>query len=169
MKEEEWKQIIMNGIEYDYLISNHGRVFSLKRQKLLKPHKKDNGYLNTNLRNNGENHVFLIHRLVAIHFIPNDDEEKTEVNHIDENKENNHVENLEWCTREYNMKHGTIQQRITNSTRKTCAKRVKCVETGQEFDSINEASKFLGVHKSSLRACLKGKSKTCKNLHWEYI
>ena len=78
MKDEEWKQIVINDVQYDYLISNHGRVFSLKSQKLLKPHKKDNGYLNTNLRNNGENHVFLIHCLVAIHFIPNDDEEKTE-------------------------------------------------------------------------------------------
>ena len=162
--QEEWKQIIMNGIEFDYLISSYGRVFSLKRQKMMNPTKKGNGYLHVGLRKNNTKYMFLVHRLVAVHFISNDDEEKTEVNHIDENKENNHVENLEWCTREYNMKHGTIQQRITDTTRKTCAKRVRCVETGQEFESINEASRFLGVHKSSLQACLKGKTKTCITL-----
>ena len=168
--DEQWKQIIMNGIEYDYLISNHGRVFSLKRQKMLKPRKHTGGYLKVKLFKNDKEKYFLIHRLVAIHFIPNNDEEKTEVNHIDENKENNHVENLEWCTREYNMRYGTRIERQKKTTLDSGrGKRVRCVETHQEFESVHEASRFLGVDNSSLRACLKGRTKTCKGLHWEYI
>ena len=167
--EEKWKQIVIDGIEYDYLISSHGRVFSLKRQKIKRQVKKGNDYLYVNLHKDGISRNFRVHRLVAIHFIPNDDEEKTEVNHIDENKENNHVENLEWCTREYNMKHGTIQQRITDSTRKTCAKRVRCVETGQEFESVGEACKQCGLKIANLSACLHGKRKTTGGYHWEFV
>ena len=167
--EEKWKQIVMDGIEYDYMISTYGRVYSLKRQKIMKLVKKSNGYLHVGLRKNDKKHMFHVHRLVAIHFIPNHDEEKTEVNHIDENKENNHVENLEWCTREYNMKHGTIQKRISYAVRKTCAKRIKCVETGQIFDTVMEACRALNLKDSNIIACLKGRRKTTGGYHWEYV
>ena len=164
---EEWKDI--NGYEGLYMISNFGRIKSLYQNRILKPKVDKNGYLEIGLMKNKRRKYFRVHRLVAIHFIPNDDEEKTEVNHIDENKENNHVENLEWCTREYNMKHGTIQQRITDSTRKTCAKRVRCVETGQEFESVGEACKQCGLKIANLSACLHGKRKTTGGYHWEFV
>ena len=167
---EEWKQIVMNGIKYDYLISSHGRVFGLKRQKMLKLRNHHCGYLRVKLSKNDEESYFLVHRLVAEHFIPNDDETKTDVNHIDENKKNNHVENLEWCTRKQNINHGTRTERQTKTVlNKGRGKRVKCVETGQEFESINEASRTLGVDNSALRGCLKGRTKTCGGYHWEYL
>lgn len=84
--QEEWKQIIIDGIEYNYLISTHGRVFSLKTQKTLKNRDTSKGYYRVALGIDGKTQEFLVHRLVAYTFIPNDDPvNKIEVNHIDEN------------------------------------------------------------------------------------
>ena len=119
---EEWKDIVIekNGVTYDftgkYQVSNFGRVRSLNynhktgKIKLLKINKHGNGYCVVSLYENKKQKQFLVHRLVAFAFIPNPNG-YTEVNHIDENKENNHVENLEWCTREYNMTYGTSKER----------------------------------------------------------
>ena len=169
MKDEEWKQIVINDVQYDYLISNHGRVFSLKSQKIKKQTKTKDGYCKINLNKNGKSYTFLIHRLVAIHFILNDDETKTEVNHIDENKENNHVENLEWCTREYNMSYGMRTERQTNTISKTQGKRILCIETGQIFNTIMEACQVLNLKDANIIACLKGRRKTTGGYHWEYV
>jgi len=103
--EEIWK-IIENFP--DYMISDWGRVKSFKRYKdiiLLKQGKGSNGYLQVDLCKNGKQHPKSIHRLVLEAFKPNEDLNKTECNHKDGNKENNYVENLEWCTRSDNMKH----------------------------------------------------------------
>ena len=109
--EEQWKQIVMNDMEFDYLISSYGRVYSLKTQKILANRYDKQGYIRVALRKDGNPYYFLVHRLVAFHFIPNDDETKVEVNHIDENPSNNHVENLEWCTSKYNVNYGGRTER----------------------------------------------------------
>lgn len=81
-----------------YQISNKGRVWSCKRQRYLSPFTNNSGYKAINIiAANGKRKGELIHRLVALHFIDNP-EGKPEVNHIDRNKENNTVENLEWVT-----------------------------------------------------------------------
>lgn len=94
---EEWKDI--EGYDGDYKISNLGRAFSLKRSKpfQLKNMVDSHGYLQVELFKNGERKHFRVHRLVAIHFIPNP-ENLEFVNHIDHDKTNNSIENLEWCT-----------------------------------------------------------------------
>jgi hypothetical protein len=87
-----------------YLISNHGRIISFNyiKEKILKPFKTVNGYLNIVISKNGNLKNILIHRLVAETFIENPNPEKyNQVNHIDKNKENNHYLNLEWCTFQY--------------------------------------------------------------------
>jgi hypothetical protein len=104
MKEEIWKEI--EGYNGDYLISNHGRVKSFKgkskKGKILKTWKSNSGYLRICLKNK----KFSIHRLVAESFIKNSNPNIfNEVNHIDENKENNYFENLEWCDRQYNIEY----------------------------------------------------------------
>lgn len=88
-----------------YLVSTHGRVFSLKTNKYLKPHYGSCGYLNVFLYN-GKNKKFTrkIHRLVGLTFIENKFN-KPQINHIDCNKHNNMVENLEWVTNGENLKH----------------------------------------------------------------
>ena len=103
---EVWKEV--GGFDGDYEVSNYGRVKSFKRYKkgkILEPGKDSNGYLQVNLYNNKKPHPKSIHRLVLEAFKPNKDLTKTEGNHLDGNKKNNYVGNLEWCTHSENLKH----------------------------------------------------------------
>ena len=95
----------------NYAVSDLGRVKNRTTGRILKPKTAGRGYLCIAI--NGKNKY--IHRLVAEAFIPNPDN-LPQVNHKDENKHNNSVENLEWCSAEYNMTYGTRQQRITEHT-----------------------------------------------------
>lgn len=101
--------IKINGFK-NYMISNKGNVFSKNTMSIMKPEKTRVGYLRIQLSDNGITKKFLIHRLVASAFM-NPSTNNTEINHIDENKENNCVKNLEWCTHSENMKRGTVQRR----------------------------------------------------------
>jgi hypothetical protein len=107
MKEEIWKEI--EGYNGDYLISNHGRVKSFKRNKngiIMKPSVNKTNYLYLELKYNTKRKKFYIHRLVAESFIKNSNPDKyNQVNHIDENKQNNYFENLEWCSPQYNTEY----------------------------------------------------------------
>lgn len=88
----------------DYKVSNKGRVMRIKGYKLIKPFDNGRGYNCVHLYKNGKRYNKRIHRLVAEAFIEGR-EEGYEVNHIDGNKKNNFVDNLEWCTRSENIKH----------------------------------------------------------------
>ena len=114
---EIWKDInIFMGVDFEgtYKVSNLWRIktiekkcwFVLRGERILKPysHKKRWGYCYTSLNYKWKSKNALSHRIVAIHFIPNP-ENKPQVNHIDWNKENNAVSNLEWCTDKENKKH----------------------------------------------------------------
>lgn len=127
---EEWKDI--KDYEKLYQVSNLGRVKSLSRkaptyhrghtgyritkEKILKSCHIPNRYDVVILRKNNKGTTFAVHRLVAEAFIPNPDN-LPEINHIDENKQNNKVINLEWCTHKHNMNTGTVAQRIGNGNR----------------------------------------------------
>ena len=108
---EIWKDI--EGYEGHYRISNFGRVYSIKSGILLKQ-KNKRGYLEVGLCKNGKHRYMQTHRLVALNFIPNP-ENLPHVNHKDENKQNNCVSNLEWCTVEYNINYGSRTERATQS------------------------------------------------------
>lgn len=109
-----------------YQISNLGRIKSLSRTSnnrngsfktkeiIMKPMKASNGYLIACLWKNNKQKKFIIHKLVADAFIPNPNGYK-EINHKDENKENNIVDNLEWCNHKYNMNYGKIKEKISKS------------------------------------------------------
>ena len=105
----------IEGYEGLYQISNYGNVKSLNYKKtgkdgLLKPQYDSDGYCQVSLYKHHKGKSFPIHRLVAEHFIDNPDN-LYEVNHKDENKLNNCVDNLEWCSHEYNCNYGTRNKR----------------------------------------------------------
>ena len=101
--DETFKRV--NDNEYrHYFVSNYGQVFSAKSNRLLKPNISKPGYHIYFLSDNGSKKGFLAHRLVCQAFKPNP-LNKAEVNHLDANKANNHVDNLEWCTKAENTRH----------------------------------------------------------------
>ena len=186
MNKEIWKPIIieMNGVLYDYTglyeVSNLGNVRSLNymrtgKVKVLKAQKNKGGYLMVCLTKK----TFYVHRLVATAFLDNPKKLQV-VNHKDENKENNNVKNLEWCTQEYNSQYSNCGRLHTEEECKKISeaskgrmsskrRKVLCIETQQIFESVLDASEWCGSADSNLIACLKGRKKTCKRYHWKYI
>ncbi len=127
---EVWRDI--KGYEGLYQVSNLGKIRSLRcwtgriylvRNKILNPSKNQKGYLQVQLCKNGKRKQCLVHRVVAEIFIPHYDEKQDIVNHIDGNKLNNIVENLEWCTQKQNVQHA-----IKNNLFKPNKNNLKCVE-----------------------------------------
>ena len=161
MKQEIWKDV--KGYEGKYKVSNQGRVYSILSHKYLSQTIVGKGYLRVFLWHDGIRKGELVHRLVAIHFLDNPNR-LPQVNHIDEDKENNCADNLEWIDAKGNMNAGTVQERKARA----CGKAVKCIELNKTFDSINQAAQELNLHASNISACLRGKQKTSGGYHWEY-
>ena len=173
------------GYEGRYSASADGRIYSHKTKRWLKPNISRNGYESVELFNKGMRKRMLIHRLIAIAFIPNP-ENKEQVNHRDENKRNNSIENLEWSTRKENMNYGTRTLRQINSTDYTSEKRkniarengkaaakpvLQISRTGEiinRFDSIVEAQRALCVKRSHIVECCRGKRKSSNGYLWRY-
>ena len=182
---EEWKDIA--GYEGKYQVSNWGRIKSLNykrsgKERILKLYNDKYGYKVINLHKNGKPKLYKIHRLVAITFIPNPNNYPV-VNHKDENKANNYVDNLEWCTQKYNINYGTAQERISKSLKgkrtgseNPTARKIKCITTGEIFECILDAERKYNIEHSSIIKCCRGKQKsagkhpvTGEKLVWEYI
>lgn len=169
--QEIWKTVVIDGEIYEnYEVSNLGKIRSLNYNrsgevKELRLIVSEGGYLTVNLCKDGKYKMYTVHRLVAFAFIPNDDSEnKTDVNHIDEDKSNNTVENLEWCTKKQNINHGTRNERVA----KALGKKIICVETGIVYESTREVERKLGLEHSNISKCCKGKIKTAYGYHWMY-
>ena len=161
--EEIWKDI--EGYEGLYQISNMGRVKALKKGIIRKP-RLGRGYLYLNLCKNGMKKTFKIHRLVAKAFIPNPQNLKC-VNHKDENKLNNVVYNLEWCTFKYNTNYGTsLKRRAETQTRNIYqydfnGKLIKI------WHGLNEVKKS-GMSPSAISSCCNKIYKTSYGFIWKY-
>lgn len=174
---EEWRTCVYNGVVFErYEVSNTGKVRSLNfnrtgKTKELKQTKINSGYLQVQLWKKGseKSKYCLVHRLVAEVFIPNPNN-LPEVNHIDENKENNSVENLEWLSHPKNIIHGTGVERCAKAKYK-CVKATN-IKTGEViiFDSIKKASEETGASKTVIINICKKKehSKTSHGYTFEY-
>lgn len=172
-KEEIWKTIEWNP---DYQVSNLGRVKSLERkvkkldgfrtvkERILKPGKDKDGYLIVNLYKEGKRKNMKLHRLVGQYFVQNDSIFNTEINHLDENKENNCASNLQWCEHIYNCNFGTRNIRVA----KAQSKKVLCLETGVVYSSTRDIERKFGFYHSNISKCCNGKIKTCCGYHWKW-
>ena len=139
-----------------YAITSCGKVWSFKTNRFLKPNKNNKGYLQVWLTNgNGYRKTVSIHRLVALAYIPNPNNLET-VDHIDNCKEHNYINNLQWMTREEN-----------NS--KSKSKAVYCVELDKVFESGAAAAKELGLHKSKISLVCNGKRNKTGGYHFKFV
>lgn len=173
---ETWKPV--DGYKGKYEVSNHGRVKSCKRfrngksgvatlvaERLLIQSHDHSGYMKVCLRD-GRSSNHSVHQLVARAFVSNPND-YDQVNHIDENKENNHASNLEWCTASYNSAYGSRAQRAGISNKIPVIAR-KNGEIVGRFDSARDAGKKFSIDSSSITACCKGRLKTTGGMSWEY-
>ena len=169
MTKEVWKDI--EGYEGVYQVSNKRRVKSLSyhhsgKEGILKQCKSKDGYLKVCLFKNGKQTTFSVHRIVASAFI-NNYNNYPEINHKDEDKTNNCVENLEWCDRKYNVNYGSAIEKMVQ-TRKL-RKKILCIETNQIFNSCRDAGKSVNVDHGNISKCANGIYETSAGYHWKYI
>ena len=179
---EIWKDI--DGYEGLYQVSNYGKVKSLgnefsRKEKILNFSKNKDGYLQVFLYKEGKRKNCYVHCLVANAFIPNPNNLPT-VNHINENKENNVVENLEWMNMKQQVNHGTCQQRRAEKIdwksvgRKNAEKLSKQVYQYSKdgtlvaiYPSVAECGRN-GFNQGNVAACCRGELKHYKNYIWSY-
>ena len=154
----------------NYLISNFGYVISTKgHKKILKSRKDKDGYLVLELSKNNKQKTFKIHRLVALHFLEKPiDKKYNQVNHKDENKQNNRVDNLEWTTSKLNNNYGTRNERLRQSKTHKIVQMDLNENILKIWNSAKELSKH-GFDLSNIYRCCEGKRKTHKGYKFRRI
>lgn len=157
-EDEEWANIL--GYP-DYLVSNYGRVWSIRSDRPLKPFPDKNGYQIVSLFYRGKRVDKKIHRLVASAFISNNSD-LDEVNHDDGDKSYNFVENLEWNTHDQNMQHA-----FRNGF--CIMKTVRIVETGEVFKNQRSLAKAINGNEGAISECLSGKRNRHRGFTFEYV
>lgn len=192
---EKWKDI--KKYEGKYQVSNLGNVRSLNyhRENKIKRLKKSNdkaGYLVVGLCKNGKIRTYKVHRLVAEAFIFNPDN-LPQINHKDENKNNNSVFNLEWCTSKYNNNYGNRTDKAKEklkgrtfseehkkklsdsrkgkfkSSENPNSKKAYCIEKDKIYNSTREASEDINCCQSFISLVCSGKRENAKGYHFSYI
>lgn len=152
------------GYEGLYAVTSCGKVWSYRKQIFLKPAIDKDGYLLVNLCKDKTKKMCRVHRLVAEAYLPNPSG-LPQVNHKNEVKIHNFINNLEWCDAKYNANYGTKTQRAVKKT----AKKIYCVELDKIFLGIHAAARELGLHASNITACCAGRAKTTGGYHWRFV
>lgn len=183
LENEIWMPI--KGYEGIYEVSNMGRIKTLERvyyggvvpvkikTRLRKQTYTQKGYLSLILSKDKANKTCVVHRIVASHFIPNN-ENKPQVNHRNGVKDDNRVENLEWCTNQENCYHAwNVLERDVRVQPKGAlspsSKKIICDTFGISFDSIKEACEALDVNNTRVSEVCKGIKTHTKGLTFRYI
>lgn len=160
------------GFEGLYKVTSCGKIWSVRYNRFIKPAGGKGNYQMICLQVKGKQYFDYVHRIMAKAYIPNPDNCK-EVNHKDEVKDHNWVNNLEWCDRRYNINYGTRNDLVREKNRlsgcyKHIPKRIYCVETDTVYPSINSAAKELNLSQPLVSNCVNGKCKSVKGYHFRY-
>lgn len=165
---ELWKDV--KGYEGLYQVSNKGRV--RRDGRVLSTPPDSNGYCVAVLCKGGVRHSVKVHRIVAAAFL-GEPFDGAEVNHIDEDKSNNSAENLEWCTRLQNIRHGTgRERRATNQRNRHGNKPIEqwslCGNLIERYPSIREVTRRHGYDRAFIVRCANGKQRTAYGCIWQF-
>lgn len=154
----------IKGYEGIYAVTSCGRVWSYKSKKFLSIWDNGNGYCYVSLYNGNKKKNFRVHRLVAEVYLDNPNG-YTEINHKDENKKNNALPNLEWCSRKYNCNYGSRNKKKVIGVPYLAARgdEVVC------FNSIAEAATALNIAASGISACLHKKRISAGGYTWFFL
>lgn len=170
---ETWKDVV--GFEGLYKVSSLGRVYSVPRERISKSGHRNvvyggflslqtikKGYLRIGLSKDDKHYNFLVHRLVAMAFIPNPNN-YPQINHKNSDKSDNRVENLEWCTNEYNYHYGDRIKSFTRSYGVPVAQYTKDGKLVKEYEYASLAERETGISVHNILAVVAGKKKPCRN------
>ena len=165
--EEVWKEI--PGHEGRYEASSLGRIRFVPDGHILSCHIEPHGYVVTSLCKDGKHRPIRVHIIIARTFLPNPDNLPC-INHKDEDKTNNRVDNLEWCTQAYNINYGSIRERMSANSARARAVDVfdKSGRKVAEYSRVGEAADALGVTRTYITKCASGRRKTCKGMVIRY-
>lgn len=174
---KEFRKI--KSLKFLYEVNEDGVIRNVKSKKIIQGYKEKNGYIRVRFENKCLGGVVrtTVHRLVAEAFLPNPDNLE-EVNHIDSNRANNHVSNLEWVTHSDNMKHAYANNRMPQLEQNHILSRKQITNGLRIFESISIAAEWLAdEHKAKnkesaiagISAVCRGKRKTFGGFYWEYV
>lgn len=178
---EVWKDI--PGYEGLYQASTYGRVKSMEKyrtvnrfgglqllpEKILIPSPNKKGYLHLSLCNSDGKSTRRVHKLICSTFLPHFNKEHTQINHKNEDKTDNRVENLEWCTATYNNNYGSRNERASRASSKSIARYDLNGNYIDCYSSAKEIEEVFGFCKEGIRACCRGEYQQMCNYIWQYI
>lgn len=165
---EIWKKIIIDDTEYNYEVSNTGNIRNTQTNKLLKQSIRAQ-YYGVSLCNNNKKKTYNIHTLVvATMFIDNPNNSKV-VNHIDGNKFNNNIKNLEWCSYKENTSHALDNKLIKLHRKKVKQLSYDGTQIIKIYDSIRDAEKETGISNKQISKVCRKKMPTAHGFRWEYV
>lgn len=160
---EVWKDVV--GYDGLYQVSNMGRVKNIETQQVLK-HFICNGYPRVGLSKENKHKNFYVHRLMAQAFLKNPNSHP-QINHKDEVKTNNYIDNIEWCSQKYNLNYGTARQRMVYARSKPIIQKNKQGEIIKAYPSASQAQRETGISDRNICGCLNGNRKLAGGFMWE--
>lgn len=163
---EQWKTIIYNGIITNYSVSSSGKIKNNKTNRELKQ-QNQNGYLHCTISVDGMPKRCRVHRLVALAFIPNP-ENRPFVNHIDGNRTNNCIDNLEWVTAKENAEHAVKSGLRQHGRNRAVVQYTMSGERLLVFQSITEAAIETNSSGAKIVLCCQRKRRSTNDYQWRY-